>query len=220
MVALDVQLASTHADWPTLREASLRAERAGFDVVWVFDHRRGVTRRDNCSLSASRWPAHSPRTSTIELGVMVANAWNRRGGRWPLLPEAENCLPSRLGAGFVVFGGVSGAAINSMMLWCHRQHDRFRIDIHLECIGDGVGHAHRRRGSSPSPMPFAPRGRKRWWGFHVGDDQFRHLDCRRHQVIGKRAGGQVAIQPAAEFLHQGSAERGKRRAPCGKRRIE
>jgi alkanesulfonate monooxygenase SsuD/methylene tetrahydromethanopterin reductase-like flavin-dependent oxidoreductase (luciferase family) len=81
VVAVDIQLASTHTDWPTLREASLRVERAGFDALWVFDHLAGVALGGDRNLECFTWlGALAEATSTIELGAMVANSWNRQVG--------------------------------------------------------------------------------------------------------------------------------------------
>ena len=81
MVAVDVQFASTHTDWPTLREASLRAEQAGFDAIWVFDHLAGLALGGTTNLECFTWlGALAEVTSTVELGVLVANTANRQLG--------------------------------------------------------------------------------------------------------------------------------------------
>jgi alkanesulfonate monooxygenase SsuD/methylene tetrahydromethanopterin reductase-like flavin-dependent oxidoreductase (luciferase family) len=81
MVAIDVQLSASHADWPTLRAASITAERAGYDAIWVLDHLAGEPFGGTRMLECFTWlGALAESTSTIELGVLVANAWNRQLG--------------------------------------------------------------------------------------------------------------------------------------------
>ena len=78
---VDIQLSPGHADWPRLRDAVLEAESRGFGAVWVFDHLAGgvlggETMLECCTLLGALAEA----TSTIELGTMVANVWNRQPG--------------------------------------------------------------------------------------------------------------------------------------------
>lgn len=117
MVAVDVQLSSTHADWPTLREASLRAERAGFDAVWVFDHIAGVALGGDRSLECFTWlGALAEATSTVELGVMVANTWNRQIGTLAVAAASVSAISGRR----FLLGVGAGAAPNSR--WAAEQH--------------------------------------------------------------------------------------------------
>jgi alkanesulfonate monooxygenase SsuD/methylene tetrahydromethanopterin reductase-like flavin-dependent oxidoreductase (luciferase family) len=81
MVSVDIQLASTHTDWPTLRAASLAAEQAGFDAIWVFDHLAGVALGGSTSLECFTWlGALAEATTTADLGVLVSNTFNRQLG--------------------------------------------------------------------------------------------------------------------------------------------
>ena len=117
MVAIDIQLASTHVDWPALRDASLRAERAGFDAIWVFDHLAGVALGGDRSLECFTWlGALAEATSTIELGVLVANTWNRQVGT---LASAAASVSAISGRQFL-FGVGAGTAPTSR--WAAEQH--------------------------------------------------------------------------------------------------
>jgi alkanesulfonate monooxygenase SsuD/methylene tetrahydromethanopterin reductase-like flavin-dependent oxidoreductase (luciferase family) len=117
VVALDVQLASTHADWPTLRAASLRAEQVGFDAVWVFDHIAGVSLGGDRSLECFTWlGALAEATSTIELGVMVANAWNRQVGTLAVAAASVSVISDRR----FLLGVGAGTAPTSR--WATEQH--------------------------------------------------------------------------------------------------
>ena len=117
MVAVDVQLASIHTDWPTLREASIKAERAGFDALWVFDHIAGVSLGGRHSLECFTWlGALAEATSTIELGVMVANTWNRQVGTLAVAAASVSAISGRQ----FLFGVGAGAAPSSV--WANEQH--------------------------------------------------------------------------------------------------
>ena len=117
MVAVDVQLASTHTDWPTLREASVRAERAGFDALWVYDHIAGVSLGGRHSLECFTWlGALAEATSTVELGVMVANTWNRQVGTLAVAAASVSAISGRR----FLFGVGAGAAPSSA--WATEQH--------------------------------------------------------------------------------------------------
>ena len=81
MVAVDVQLSASHVDWATLRRASLTVEERGFDALWVLDHLAGTPFDGTTSLECFTWlGALAEATSTIDLGVLVANVWNRQLG--------------------------------------------------------------------------------------------------------------------------------------------
>jgi alkanesulfonate monooxygenase SsuD/methylene tetrahydromethanopterin reductase-like flavin-dependent oxidoreductase (luciferase family) len=96
VVAIDVQLSSTHTDWPTLRDASVRAERAGFDAIWVFDHLAGVSLGGHRNLECFTWlGALAEATSTVELGVMVANTWNRQIGTLAVAATSVSAISGR-----------------------------------------------------------------------------------------------------------------------------
>ena len=117
MVAVDVQLASTHTDWATLREASVRADRAGFDAIWVFDHIGGVSLGGHHSLECFTWlGALAEVTSTVDLGVMVANTWNRQVGTLAVAAASVSAISGRR----FLFGVGAGAAPSSA--WATEQH--------------------------------------------------------------------------------------------------
>ena len=81
MVAVDIQLSASYCDWPTLREATIVAEAAGYETLWVFDHLGGVALGGTHSIECFTWlGALTQLTSRIELGVLVANASNRQVG--------------------------------------------------------------------------------------------------------------------------------------------
>ncbi len=110
MVAVDVQLSSSHTDWATLRAASIRAEQAGFDAIWVFDHLAGVSLGGHHSLECFTWlGALAEATSTVELGVMVANAWNREVGTLAVAAASVSAISGRR----FLFGVGAGTSPNS-----------------------------------------------------------------------------------------------------------
>jgi alkanesulfonate monooxygenase SsuD/methylene tetrahydromethanopterin reductase-like flavin-dependent oxidoreductase (luciferase family) len=165
VVAIDVQLAATHADWPTLREASVRAEAAGFDAIWVFDHIAGVSLGGHSSLECFTWlGALAEATSSVELGVMVANTWNRQVGTLAVAAASVSAISGRpfmLGVG-------AGAAPSSK--WASEQHIaraqlEERIDVRharveeLLDLTDEMWHANRddAYATFPRPTPTPPR---------------------------------------------------------------
>jgi alkanesulfonate monooxygenase SsuD/methylene tetrahydromethanopterin reductase-like flavin-dependent oxidoreductase (luciferase family) len=165
MVAVDVQLASTHTDWPTLRDASVRAERAGFDAIWVHDHIAGVALGGDRSLECFTWlGALAETTSTVELGVMVANAWNRQVGT---LAVAASSVSEISGRRFL-FG--VGAGTSPTSAWATEQHavrapvedrleDRHARVEELLDLTDEMWHPERgdRFASFTMPTPVPPR---------------------------------------------------------------
>ena len=77
----DIQLNQGHYTWPELRDAARAAESAGYDTLWVADHLAGSV------MAASSMPecftllgALAEVTSTIRLGVLVANVGTRHPG--------------------------------------------------------------------------------------------------------------------------------------------
>ena len=81
MTIVDIQLSPACTDWPTLRAATVEAERRGFGAVHVFDHLAGLpldghTMLECCSLLGALCEV----TERVELGTMVANVWNRQAG--------------------------------------------------------------------------------------------------------------------------------------------
>ena len=69
------------ASWPLFRDATLAAEAAGFGAVWVLDHLAGVSMRGSGMLECfACLGALATTTTTIGLGTLVANVWNREPG--------------------------------------------------------------------------------------------------------------------------------------------
>jgi alkanesulfonate monooxygenase SsuD/methylene tetrahydromethanopterin reductase-like flavin-dependent oxidoreductase (luciferase family) len=124
VVAVDVQLSASHVDWPTLRRASLEVEERGFDALWVLDHLAGTPFGGATSLECFTWlGALAEATSTITLGALVANTWNRQVGT---LAVAAASVTEISGRPFL-FGIGAGAAPTSR--WADEQH-AVGADIH------------------------------------------------------------------------------------------
>ena len=110
MVAVDIQLSASHCDWPTLRDASLVAEAADYDTLWVFDHLGGVALGGTRNVECFAWlGALTQLTSRIELGVLVANTSNRQVGTLAVAAASVAELSSRR----FWFGIGAGASPNS-----------------------------------------------------------------------------------------------------------
>ncbi|MDJ0768735.1 MAG: LLM class flavin-dependent oxidoreductase [Ilumatobacter sp.] len=81
MTVLDIQLSPGNTDWASYRDAVLAAEAAGFGAVWVFDHLAGVALGGTSMLETfASLGALAEATTQVELGVLVANVWNRQVG--------------------------------------------------------------------------------------------------------------------------------------------
>ena len=81
MTIVDIQLSPACTDWPTLRAATIEAERRGFGAVHVFDHLAGLPLEGHTMLECfSLLGALCEITERVELGTMVANVWNRQAG--------------------------------------------------------------------------------------------------------------------------------------------
>lgn len=75
---LDVQLNQAALTWPELRDRAHAAEDAGYSALVVFDHLAGDSLGGHSMLEAfALLGALAATTSTIELGVIVANVNNR-----------------------------------------------------------------------------------------------------------------------------------------------
>jgi alkanesulfonate monooxygenase SsuD/methylene tetrahydromethanopterin reductase-like flavin-dependent oxidoreductase (luciferase family) len=75
---LDVQLNPGTGPWTDLRRRARAAEAAGYGAVWTFDHLAGVSLRGPTMFeSFTLLGALAASTTTIELGVLVANVFNR-----------------------------------------------------------------------------------------------------------------------------------------------
>ena len=81
MTIVDIQLSPTRCEWAELREASLAVEELGFGALWVFDHLAGVALGGDTMLECfTLLGALAEATTSIELGTLVANVWNRQAG--------------------------------------------------------------------------------------------------------------------------------------------
>ena len=81
MTVVDIQLSPARSDWPTLRAATIEAERRGFGAVHVFDHLAGLPLEGHTMLECfALLGALCEVTERVELGTMVANVWNRQAG--------------------------------------------------------------------------------------------------------------------------------------------
>jgi alkanesulfonate monooxygenase SsuD/methylene tetrahydromethanopterin reductase-like flavin-dependent oxidoreductase (luciferase family) len=133
VVAVDIQFASTHTDWATLRAASIGAERAGFDAIWVFDHLAGSALGGSDSLECFTWlGALAEATSTVELGVLVSNTFNRQLGTLAVAAASVSHISGRR----FLLGVGAGAAPTSR--WAAEQHA-----VRAE-LSDGLSDRHAR----------------------------------------------------------------------------
>jgi alkanesulfonate monooxygenase SsuD/methylene tetrahydromethanopterin reductase-like flavin-dependent oxidoreductase (luciferase family) len=78
---VDIQFNQGAAPWQHLVEASLAAQDAGFDTLWVLDHFAGDASAGRSMLECfTVLGALAQITSTIKLGPLVANVGNRHPG--------------------------------------------------------------------------------------------------------------------------------------------
>ena len=79
---VDIQLNPAVEPWERIRDGVQVAEAAGFDTAYVFDHFAGdLLRGDERMLECfTLLGALAEATSTIELGSLVVNVWNRGVG--------------------------------------------------------------------------------------------------------------------------------------------
>ncbi len=81
MTILDLQVSPAVLTWPEIRDTALSAEAAGFGAFHVFDHLAGVPLGGHSMIETfSLLGALAEATSSIELGTMVVNVWNRQVG--------------------------------------------------------------------------------------------------------------------------------------------
>ena len=124
MTAVDIQLSPANCEWPTLRDATLVAEARGFGAVHVFDHLAGIPIGGTTMLEAfSLLGALSQATTSIELGTMVANVWNRQAGTLVSAAASVGLLSGRR----FQFG--IGAGTSPTSRWAAEQH---AVDAVLE----------------------------------------------------------------------------------------
>jgi alkanesulfonate monooxygenase SsuD/methylene tetrahydromethanopterin reductase-like flavin-dependent oxidoreductase (luciferase family) len=80
-MAVDIQFSPANCSWPELRQAALAAEQLGFAALWTFDHLAGMALGGRTMLECfTLLGALAELTTTIELGTLVANVWNREIG--------------------------------------------------------------------------------------------------------------------------------------------
>lgn len=77
----DIQFNSATTPWPEMREAVLAAEAAGYGIAWTLDHIAGQmmggdSMLECCTLTG----ALAALTTSIGIGTLVANVWNRPCG--------------------------------------------------------------------------------------------------------------------------------------------
>ena len=103
---LDVQFNSATTPWPQMRDAVLAAEAVGYGVAWVVDHlagqvMAGESMMECCTLTG----ALAASTSTIGVGTLVANVWNR-----PLAVLAAAAATAQMVAGGRFWLGIGAGA--------------------------------------------------------------------------------------------------------------
>lgn len=117
MTAIDIQLSPANSDWATLRAATVLAEQRGYRAVFVFDHLAGLPLEGTTMLECfGVLGALVEITTTVELGTMVANVWNRQVGT---LVSAAATIATLSGRQFHLGIG-AGAAPASR--WAAEQH--------------------------------------------------------------------------------------------------
>ncbi|MBF8290297.1 MAG: class flavin-dependent oxidoreductase [Chloroflexi bacterium] len=112
------------SDWPSLRDAALAAEAAGFDSVWLDDHLLS-DEGDWTSPKLEGWTALAalaPLTRRVTLGHLVAANTFRNPG---LVAKQATTIDHLSGGRFVL--GIGGG-------WFEREHDAFGLDF-----GSGFG---------------------------------------------------------------------------------
>jgi len=80
-VIRDVQFNSATTPWPEMRDAVLAAEASGYGIAWTLDHIAGQmmggdSMLECCTLTG----ALAATTTSIGIGTLVANVWNRPCG--------------------------------------------------------------------------------------------------------------------------------------------
>ncbi len=111
-------------DWPSLRDACLAAERAGFDSIWLDDHLL-ADEGDWHDAKLEGWTslaALAPLTSSARLGLLVAANTFRNPGLTAKLATTVDHLSN----GRLILGIGAG--------WFGREHDAFGLDF-----GSGFG---------------------------------------------------------------------------------
>ena len=117
MTIVDIQVSPAVLSWSGIHEAALAAEAAGFGAFHIFDHLAGVALGGETMLECfSLLGALSQVTTTIELGTMVVNVWNRQPGT---LVSAAASIANL--SGRQVHLGI-GAGASPTSRWAREQH--------------------------------------------------------------------------------------------------
>jgi len=117
VVSLDIQLTASHADWSILRDVALKVENDEYDALWVVDHLAGVPFGGQRSLDCFTFlGALAEATTTIELGALVANVWNRQVGTLAVAAASVSEISGRR----FLLGVGAGTSPNSR--WAAEQH--------------------------------------------------------------------------------------------------
>ena len=122
------------ASWPALRDAAIRADRAGFDSLWTWDHLMAIVGPWEQPILEG-WTtlaALGPLTSHATLGLMVgANTFRNPGLTAKLATTLDHVSNGR------AVLGIGGA-------WFEREHEAFGIDFgkspgeRLDWLGEAV----------------------------------------------------------------------------------
>jgi alkanesulfonate monooxygenase SsuD/methylene tetrahydromethanopterin reductase-like flavin-dependent oxidoreductase (luciferase family) len=124
VTVVDIQLSPARTDWPTLRAATVEAERRGFGAVHVFDHLAGLPLRGHTVLECfALLGALCEVTERVELGTMVANVWNRQAGTLVTAAASIALMSSRR------FQLGIGAGASPTSPWAEEQR---RVGAHVE----------------------------------------------------------------------------------------
>ncbi|HYL41237.1 MAG TPA: LLM class flavin-dependent oxidoreductase [Candidatus Binatus sp.] len=126
---------SQATEWPGLRDAALRAEAAGWESVWVWDHLMSIIGRDDQPILEG-WTALAgiaALTSQLRVGLMVgANTFRNPG----LTAKLATTLDHVSGGRAVL--GLGGA-------WFEREHEAFGLEFgssvgeRLDWLDEAVG---------------------------------------------------------------------------------
>lgn len=114
---VDLQVSPAVLDWSEIRDLARAAEAAGFGAFHVFDHLAGLPLGGRQMIECfSLLGALAEATSTIELGTMVVNVWNRHVGT---LISAAASVTALSGRQFHL--GI-GAGASPTSPWAAEQH--------------------------------------------------------------------------------------------------
>ncbi len=117
MTVVDIQLSPANNDWAVVREATIEAERRGFGALFVFDHLAGQPLGGSTMIECfALLGALAEVTERVELGIMVANVWNRQVGT---LVSAAASVAMLSGRPFHL--GI-GAGASPTSTWALEQH--------------------------------------------------------------------------------------------------